>query len=149
MVQIVETEHPVVETNVETTQVTYETLYGTMEAVFITIGSVPLDNGVDGPGVTPPPSPDIIPVRLDEEVRPVDTAPSSPDIIPIALEPANPKLWYAVTMGKNVGVFQGWSLTSPNVTKVSGACFTKCATKELAEAVFDRARAAKAVFYLF
>ncbi|KAF5324043.1 hypothetical protein D9611_008215 [Ephemerocybe angulata] len=47
--------------------------------------------------------------------------------------------WYVVTVGLQVGVFQGWHSTQPLVSSVSGACYRKYPSQEDAVAAFQEA----------
>ncbi|RXW19002.1 hypothetical protein EST38_g6846 [Candolleomyces aberdarensis] len=55
-------------------------------------------------------------------------------------------LWYIVTIGLEVGVFQGWQSVLPFVSGVSGACYKKHLSKEAAHIAFAKALAASKVF---
>ncbi|RXW21097.1 hypothetical protein EST38_g4769 [Candolleomyces aberdarensis] len=47
--------------------------------------------------------------------------------------------WYAVTIGREVGVFQGWTNVQPLVSGVSGGAQKKYRTQQEAEQVFQQA----------
>ncbi|KAF5339984.1 hypothetical protein D9611_012412 [Ephemerocybe angulata] len=47
--------------------------------------------------------------------------------------------WYVVTVGLQVGVFQGWHSVQPLVSGVRGACYRKYASQEDAVAAFQEA----------
>ncbi|KAF5335705.1 hypothetical protein D9611_009604 [Ephemerocybe angulata] len=56
------------------------------------------------------------------------------------LRPAR-ETWYVVTIGRQVGVFQGWHVVQPLVLGVSGACYRKYPSHEDALAAFNEALA--------
>ncbi|KAF6764605.1 hypothetical protein DFP72DRAFT_1059572 [Ephemerocybe angulata] len=49
--------------------------------------------------------------------------------------------WYVVTVGRQVGVFQGWHQVQPLVSTVPGACYRKYPSREQADAAYQQARA--------
>ncbi|KAF6759466.1 hypothetical protein DFP72DRAFT_1063834 [Ephemerocybe angulata] len=49
--------------------------------------------------------------------------------------------WYVVTVGRQVGVFQGWHTAQPLVSGVSGTCYRKYPSHEEALAAFEEAMA--------
>ncbi|KAF8151297.1 hypothetical protein B0H34DRAFT_709443 [Crassisporium funariophilum] len=53
--------------------------------------------------------------------------------------------WYAVTRGRHVGVFCHWHSVAPLVVSVSGACYSRYSTRNLAIAAFACALNAGAV----
>ncbi|KAF6753837.1 hypothetical protein DFP72DRAFT_848771 [Ephemerocybe angulata] len=56
------------------------------------------------------------------------------------LRPAR-ETWYVITVGRQVGVFQGWHIVQPLVSAVSGACYRKYPSREEALAAFNEALA--------
>ncbi|KAG6835883.1 hypothetical protein H0H93_013689 [Arthromyces matolae] len=53
--------------------------------------------------------------------------------------------WYCVTIGREVGVFRGWSHVQRLVSGVPGNCFKKWPTQAAAQEAFDNATAANVV----
>ncbi|KAF6747225.1 hypothetical protein DFP72DRAFT_1175067 [Ephemerocybe angulata] len=51
----------------------------------------------------------------------------------------SPGIWYCVTVGSEVGVFNGWHLVQPLVSGVSGACYKRHKSESDAHAAFDAA----------
>ncbi|KAG6884099.1 hypothetical protein C0992_006995 [Termitomyces sp. T32_za158] len=50
--------------------------------------------------------------------------------------------WYTITIGRNVGVFQGWLNVGPLVNGVTGFCVKKFSTRAAAMAAFQQAEGA-------
>ncbi|OBZ68739.1 hypothetical protein A0H81_11113 [Grifola frondosa] len=62
--------------------------------------------------------------------------------------PSTSERWYAVTRGRQVGVFEGWSNVSPLVTGVSFAIAQRYSSQAAAQAAFNAALAAGTVVVL-
>ncbi|KIM91405.1 hypothetical protein PILCRDRAFT_601 [Piloderma croceum F 1598] len=108
------------------------------------------------PCTSPPPSPALSAISTtivddNESVSSaLDSAFNSLDITgmlgpPPAREVNYDHSWYAVTIGKKVGVFCGWSNVAPHVIGVPGAYYKPAADQHVAQAIYNSAFAARKV----
>lgn len=83
----------------------------------------------------PPPGPTIyVPVAATATATPVNYAPAGFDA-----DHGFPGNWFAVTVGKSVGVYQHWTTVSPFVTGVKGAVYALGPSRAEAFAMFRAA----------
>ncbi|KAH7902898.1 hypothetical protein BJ138DRAFT_1120968 [Hygrophoropsis aurantiaca] len=76
---------------------------------------------------------------VDDTASTSSTSSIAPQVPTHTVPPAAAARWYVVTVGRDVGVFQGWHNVHPLVIGVPGACFTRYSTQTGAEQAFDEA----------
>ncbi|KAH7902968.1 hypothetical protein BJ138DRAFT_1120887 [Hygrophoropsis aurantiaca] len=73
-------------------------------------------------------------------------APDAPPTAPVVEWAVGKAIrWYAVTVGLEVGVYEGWPIAHRQVVGVSGSCYTYHRSRAAAEAAFSKALDAGAV----